>query len=93
MKCSFQYSTLVIPSKALNYMKVPILKKIVSFYFDGFKNVSVTSRKLWIIIFVKLFIMFAILKLFFFPDFLKTKFKTNTERSNYVIEQLTQTKK
>lgn len=74
-------------------MKVPILIKIVSFYFDGFKNLSVTSRKLWIIIFVKLFIMFAILKLFFFPDFLKTKFKTNTERTNYVIEQLTQTKK
>jgi hypothetical protein len=74
-------------------MKVPLLKQIVSFYFDGFKNLSVTSRKLWIIIFVKLFIMFAILKLFFFPDFLKTKFKTNTERSNYVIEQLTQTKK
>ena len=74
-------------------MKVPMLKQIVSFYFDGFINLSVTSRKLWIIIFVKLFIMFAILKLFFFPDFLKTKFKTNTERSNYVIEQLTQTQK
>ena len=74
-------------------MKVPILKKIVSFYFDGFIHLSVTSRKLWIIIFVKLLIMFAILKLFFFPDFLKTKFKTNTDRSNYVIEQLTQTKK
>jgi len=74
-------------------MKVPILKQIVRFYFDRFINLSVTSRKLWIIIFVKLFIMFAILKLFFFPDFLKTKFKTNTERSNYVIEQLTQTKK
>lgn len=74
-------------------MQVPILKKIVNFYFDGFNNLSITGRKLWIIIFVKLFIMFAILKLFFFPDFLKTKFKTNTERSNYVIEQLTQTKK
>jgi len=33
--------------------------------------------------------MFLVLKLFFFPDFLKTKFKTDQDRSNYVIEQLT----
>jgi len=33
--------------------------------------------------------MFLILKLFFFPDFLKTHFKTDAQRSNYVIEQLT----
>jgi len=74
-------------------MKLLIFRKIYNFYYDGFRNLSITSRKLWLIIFVKLFIMFAILKLFFFPDFLKTKFKTNSERSNYVIEQLTQTKR
>ena len=33
--------------------------------------------------------MFLVLKLFFFPDFLKTHFKTDADRSNYVIEQLT----
>jgi hypothetical protein len=33
--------------------------------------------------------MFAILKIFFFPDFLKTKFKSDVERGNYVIEQIT----
>ena len=74
-------------------MKLSIFRKIFNFYLDGFRNLSFTSRKLWLIIFVKLFIMFAILKLFFFPDFLKTKFKTDSERSNYVIEQLTQTKR
>jgi hypothetical protein len=74
-------------------MKLSIFRKIFNFYCDGFRNLSFTSRKLWLIIFVKLFIMFAVLKLFFFPDFLKTKFKTNSERSNYVIEQLTQTKR
>jgi len=74
-------------------MKLLIFRKIFSFYYDGFRNLSFTSRKLWLIIFIKLFIMFAVLKIFFFPDFLKTKFKTNSERSNYVIEQLTQTKK
>lgn len=73
-------------------MKVPFLRKIFEFYYEGFRNLSFTGRKLWLIIFIKLFIMFAVLKLFFFPDFLKTKFKTNDQRSNYVIEQLTQTK-
>jgi hypothetical protein len=35
--------------------------------------------------------MFVLLKLLFFPDFLKTRFKTDKERSHYVIEQLTKT--
>jgi len=73
-------------------MKVTIINKIFNFYYVGFKDMGPSSRKLWLIIFIKLFIMFAILKLFFFPDFLKTKFNNNKDRSNYVIEQLTQTK-
>jgi hypothetical protein len=47
------------------------------------------GKKLWAIIIIKLIILFLILKLFFFPDFLKTNFKTDEERSNHVIEQLT----
>lgn len=65
-----------------------IIKKIVYFYYDGFRNMTV-GKKLWLIILIKLFIMFAVLKLFFFPDFLKTKFKSDKQRSDYVIEQLT----
>ncbi len=65
-----------------------ILKMVFLFYYDGFKSMTV-GKKLWLIIFIKLFIMFAILKLFFFPDFLKTNFKSDSERSNYVIEQMT----
>jgi hypothetical protein len=47
------------------------------------------ARQLWLIIIVKLFIMFIILKLFFFPDILKRDFKTDEQRSEYVLEQLT----
>ena len=74
-------------------MKLQLSKKIFLFYYEGFRNMSFTGRKLWMIIFIKLFIMFAVLKLFFFPDFLKSKFKNNTDRSNYVIEQLIQSKR
>ncbi len=69
-------------------MKRNIFQRIFYFYYDGFRSMTV-GKKLWIIIIVKLFIMFAILKLFFFPDFLKTNFHTQKERSDYVIDQLT----
>lgn len=68
-----------------------ILKKIFYFYYDGFKSMTI-GKKLWLLIFIKLFIMFAILKVFFFPNYLNSKFKTDAEKSDYVIEQLTQPK-
>jgi hypothetical protein len=49
------------------------------------------GKKLWVIILVKLFIMFVILKLFFFPDILKKEFRTEKERGDYVIDQLSKT--
>ncbi len=47
------------------------------------------GKRLWTIIIIKLFVIFFVLKFFFFPDFLKTNFKTDEQRSNHVIEQLT----
>lgn len=47
------------------------------------------GRKLWFIILVKLILIFLVLKLFFFPNFLKTNFNTDEQRSNHVFEQLT----
>ena len=66
-------------------------RNIYLFYYHGFRNMTV-GKKLWTIIIVKLIILFLVMKLFFFPDFLKTNFKTDKERSNHVIEQLTQKK-
>ncbi len=65
-----------------------LFSKVFNFYIDGFKNMSVSNRKLWLIILIKLVIMFAVLKVFFFPDFLGSKFKTEKDKSDYVIEQL-----
>ena len=39
-------------------------------YYDGFRQMTL-GRTLWFVIAVKLFIIFAILKVFFFPNFLK----------------------
>lgn len=65
------------------------LSSVYFFYFNGFKEMTV-GRKLWGIIFIKLFIMFAVLKVFFFPNFLNTNFGTDEERSDHVMDQLIQ---
>ena len=62
--------------------------RIYYFYRDGFRQMTL-GRVLWKIIFLKLFIMFAVLKFFFFPDFLATRFTTDQQRTDHVIDQLT----
>ncbi len=65
-----------------------MIRKIFNFYKEGFLSMKV-GKKLWLIIGIKLIIMFAILKLFFFQDFLSTKGKTQQDKGDYVLEQLT----
>lgn len=65
-----------------------IKKRIVSiylFYRDGFREMTL-GRTLWAIILIKLFVMFFILKLFFFPSFLKDK--SEEEKQDYVGTEL-----
>ena len=64
-------------------------KRIIGFYVDGFRSMTV-GRTLWKIIFIKLFIMFVILKLFFFPNYLNTHFTTDAERADHVLDMITQ---
>lgn len=65
-----------------------IIKEIILFYSDGFKSMKV-GKKLWLIIGIKLFIFFFILKLFFFPDILQTQFSNDEDRANFVMENIT----
>jgi hypothetical protein len=60
--------------------------RIVRFYVDGFRSMDL-GRTLWMLILIKLFIMFAILKVFFFPRFLN-RFDTRVEKENYVSKEL-----
>ena len=68
---------------------VNIIKNIAKFYIDGFKNIEKLGVRLWIVILIKLFIMFVILKIFFFQDFLDNKFDNDKDKSEYIIEQIT----
>ncbi len=66
-------------------MSNSLLTHIWLFYRDGFREMTL-GRTLWAIILIKLFIMFFILKLFFFPSFLSGK--TTEEKQQYVGEEL-----
>ena len=65
-----------------------MLKNILNLYVDGFKNMKV-GKRLWLIILVKLLIMFGILKVFIFNETLNTKFTSDEQKSDFVIENLT----
>lgn len=50
---------------------VSLLKRIFRFYYEGFTTMSWWGKRIWTILLIKLFIIFLILKLFFFPISLK----------------------
>lgn len=54
---------------------------------ERFRSMTL-GKTLWAIILIKLFIMFFILRLFFFPNILQQKYDTDEERANQVIENL-----
>lgn len=62
------------------------IRKVIRFYVEGFREMTV-GRTLWAITLIKLFIMFAVLKVFFFPDLLAGK--SPGEKADYVLENLT----
>ena len=69
-------------------MKTPKwVKNLYHFYHEGFTNMTV-GKKLWGIVILKLFIMFGILKVFFFPNFLNTKFEKEEDKANFVNQEL-----
>ncbi len=59
--------------------------RVFDLYYDGFRNMRL-GRTLWAIILIKLFIIFAILKVFFFPNFLKEQAKG--DEAGYVATEL-----
>lgn len=79
-------------SLSINFKKMKKkLLAIFDFYYSGFKEMTV-GKKLWMIILIKLFILFIVLKIFFFPNILKSNYDNDEDRSNHVINKLTNIK-
>ena len=62
--------------------------RVFEFYREGFRNMTL-GRSLWKIILIKLAIIFVLLKIFFFPDFLESNFDSDESRADYVLQKLT----
>lgn len=62
------------------------LYKVWHLYYDGFRRMTV-GRTLWAVILIKLFIIFAILKVLFFPDVIKQRAVKGHE-ADYVQQQM-----
>ena len=60
--------------------------RIFRFYMDGFRSMKL-GKTLWTLILIKLFIMFVILKMFFFPRYLN-QFDSMSEKEDYVSKEL-----
>ena len=63
-----------------------ILYKVYHLYADGFRSMTV-GKVLWTVIIIKLFVIFFVLKLFFFPDVLKRKAEGG-DKASYVAGEL-----
>ncbi|EAL2421390.1 DUF4492 domain-containing protein [Campylobacter jejuni] len=64
------------------------ISQIFNFYKEGFKNLTL-GKTLWKIIFIKLFVMFVILKLVVFDVNFNSIFKSDKEKSTFVLKNLT----
>lgn len=64
------------------------IKKIFRFYLEGFQNMRL-GKRLWAIIGIKFVIFFVIMKVLFFPNFLKENFSNDEERAEHILNNLT----
>ena len=63
------------------------LIRVFYFYRDGFREMT-WGRVLWAIILIKLFVMFFVLKLFFFPSFLEGKTEAEKQDLTYAVRSV-----
>ena len=67
-------------------LKQGLLSRIFRLYYDGFRTMTL-GKTLWAVILIKLAIIFLVLKLFFFPDFINTNSK-NGDKAGFVSKEI-----
>ena len=61
--------------------------RAVDLYVDGFRSMTL-GKTLWLIIAIKIFVFFVIIKILFFPNFLASKSDSDEGKAQYVREHL-----
>ena len=67
-------------------MKQGLLSRIFHLYYDGFRTMTL-GKTLWTIILIKLAIIFLVLKLFFFPNYINSNAK-NGDKAGFVSKEI-----
>ena len=67
--------------------KESFLYRVFDLYYGGFRSMRL-GKTLWAIILIKLFVIFIVLKIFFFPNFLKQH--AEGDEAGYVATELTE---
>ena len=65
--------------------KDSFLYRVYDLYVDGFRHMRL-GKTLWAIILIKLFIIFGVLKIFFFPNFLNQH--AEGDEAGFVADEL-----
>ena len=64
-----------------------MIKRIINFYKEGFANMKL-GKTLWIVVLVKLAVIFLVIKMFFMPDILNERTSKGNE-ADYVSTKIT----
>ena len=67
-------------------MKKGLLSQIFHLYYDGFRKMTL-GKTLWTIILIKLAIIFLVLKIFFFPNYIDHKAKDGN-KADFVSKEM-----
>ena len=66
--------------------KKGFLYRLFDLYYDGFRHMTI-GRTLWMVIIIKLIIIFVLLKGFFFPNFLSSHAPEGQE-ADYIMQEI-----
>lgn len=67
--------------------KPPLITRIWRFYRDGFREMT-TGKSLWVLIIIKLVLIFVVMKLLFFPNLLNRDYDNDDSRADAVRTSL-----
>lgn len=81
-----QFLLYLQPKPKYELMKQELLYKVFHLYYDGFRTMTL-GKTLWTIILIKLVVIFLVLKLFFFPDYINSKAK-NKDKAEFVSTEM-----
>lgn len=62
-------------------------------FWEGFTNMTTLGKTLWVIVIIKLIFMFFILKPFFSPNYLSSKYDNADDKAEHVRKELIDTQK